>query len=208
MPKDIFYEKGQSLMEVLIAIGIAATLIGSVVSTYVVSLRSNANARLSAIGTQLAQETYDNVKALAESDWHSVYLITKSADYHLALSGDNFDIVSGTETVEVDDTEYVRSFTIENAQRDIAGGIVLSGGEDSPSTQRVTVTVSWPIAGDTANTKISGYITRHRNISLRLTNWVEGPSNEGPFIGQASGFSSSTNVDYTTLPGVIKLLSF
>jgi Tfp pilus assembly protein PilV len=82
MPKDIFYEKGQSLMEVLIAIGIAATLIGSVVSTYVVSLRSNANARLSAIATQLAQETYDNKKALAEADWHSVYPVTKSADYH------------------------------------------------------------------------------------------------------------------------------
>ena len=64
---------GQSLVEILIAVGISATLIGSVVSTYVVSLNSNANARLSAVATELAQETYDNVKAISEAEWNTIY---------------------------------------------------------------------------------------------------------------------------------------
>jgi type II secretory pathway pseudopilin PulG len=208
MPKNIFYEKGQSLMEVLIAIGIAAALIGSVVSTYVVSLRSNANARLSAIGTQLAQETYDNIKALSEADWHSIYLVTKGANYHLSLSGDSFIIIPGIETTEVDGVEYSRSFVVNNVQRGLGGDIVLSGGNDDPSTQKVTVTATWPLSGDTGNTKITGYVTRHRNVSLRSASWTDGPDNEGPFIGQTSGFTTSTNIDYVTLPGVIKLLNF
>jgi type II secretory pathway pseudopilin PulG len=208
MTKDTFYEKGQSLVEILIAVGISAALIGSVVSTYVVSLRSNANARLSAIGTQLAQETYDNVKALSEADWHTVYSVTKGANQHLTLSGNTFSVVPGTEAFDVDGTQYVRSFIVENVQRSLGGEIIPSGGNDDPSTQKVTVAVSWPISGETDETKISGYITRNRNASLRSTNWTDGPDNEGPFIGQTSGFTSSSNVDYVTLPGVIKLLNF
>lgn len=208
MPKDTFYEKGQSLVEILIAVGISAALIGSVVSTYVVSLRSNANARLSAIGTQLAQETYDNVKALGEADWHTVYSVTKGANQHLVFSEDTFSITPGTEALEVDGTQYTRSFIVENAQRGLSGDIILTGGTDDPSTQKVTVTVSWPIAGETDDTKITGYITRNRNTSLRSTNWTEGPENEGPFVGQTSGFTESSNIDYVTLPGVIKILNF
>ena len=208
MRKDTFYERGQSLVEILIAVGISAALIGSVVSTYVVSLRSNANARLSAIGTQLAQETYDNVKALAESDWHTIYSVTKGANQHLVLADDTFSVVPGTEAFEVDGTLYTRSFVVENVQRGLSGDIVSSGGEDNPSTQKVTVTVSWPISGETDDTKITGYIARNRNASLRSTNWTDGPENEGPFIGQTSGFTASSNVDYMTLPGVIKLLNF
>jgi len=201
-------ERGQSLVEILIAVGISATLVGSVVSTYVVSLRSNANARLSAIGTQLAQETYDNVKAIAEADWVSVYSVTKGATYHLSLTGDTFDIVSGTEVVGVDEIQYTRFFVIESIQRGIGGDIIEVGGTDDPSTQKVTVTASWPIAGEADSTTITGYISRNRNTSHRSTNWTDGPENEGPFIGQTSGFTSSDNVDYTTLPGVIKLLNF
>ncbi|MCK9187170.1 MAG: hypothetical protein PHS16_01985 [Candidatus Colwellbacteria bacterium] len=203
-----FNEKGQSLVEILIAVGISATLVGSVVSTYVVSLRSNANARLSAIGTQLAQETYDNVKALAEANWVDIYSVTKGATYYLSLAGDTFDISSGTQVVEVDEVQYTRSFIVENVQRGIGGDIIEIGGSDDPSTQKITVTVTWPIAGETDSTAITGYISRNRNASLRSTNWTEGPENEGPFIGQTSGFTSSDNVDYTTLPGVIKLLNF
>ncbi|MFA4999584.1 MAG: hypothetical protein WC519_02580 [Parcubacteria group bacterium] len=208
MSRNNFYERGQSLVEILIAIGVSATLVGSVVSVYVVSLKSNANARLSAIGTQLAQETYDNVKALAEADWHTIYSITKGANYHLTLSGDSFSVNAGTEALTVDEVQYTRSFVVENVQRGIGGDIIETGGTDDPSTQKVTVAASWPIAGDTAETRITGYISRNRNTSLRSTNWTDGPTNEGPFIGQTSGFDSSANIDYTTLPGVIKILNF
>jgi type II secretory pathway pseudopilin PulG len=201
-------ESGQSLVEILIAIGISAALVGSVVSTYVVSLRSNANARLSSVGTQLAQEVFDNVKAISEANWNTVYVITKGSAHHLIISSNTFEIIPGTEIVEVNEILFTKSFIIENVERGDGGDIVGSGGNNDPSTQKVTVTVSWPIAGETADTRISGYISRNRNISLRSTNWTDGPDNVGPFVGQSSGFSSSSNVDYITLPGVIKLLNF
>lgn len=208
MQRNTDRESGQSLVEILIAVGISATLIGSVVSTYVVSLRSNANARLSSVGTQLAQEMFDNVKALAEANWNTIYAVTKGSAYHLSLAGDTFEIVSGTEIVEVDGASFTKSFVVNNVKRGDGGDIVEVGGNDDPSTQKVTATVSWLVAGETTNTQISGYIARNRNVSLRLTNWTDGPDNYGPFIGQSSGFSNSSNVDYVTLPGVIKLLNF
>ncbi len=208
MPKTNLI-KGQSLIEILIAIGISSLLVGSVVSTYVVSLSSNANARLQAVGGQLGQETFDNTKAVSEANWHSIYDTSKGSDYYLSLSGQTFGLVLGTEDIPIDNVSYTRSLVIENVQRGAGGDIVTVGGTDDPSTQKITVTVSWPSPrGGTAMTKMSGYVSRNKNVSLKLTNWESGPGVEGPFIGQSAGFSASTNVDYGTLPGVIKLLNF
>jgi type II secretory pathway pseudopilin PulG len=208
MRSELSSIKGQSLVEILIAVGVSATLIGSVVSTYVVSLNSNANARLSAVGTELAQENYDNVKAISEAEWNTIYNSTKGSPYYLSLGAETFSLVSGTENVQVDDVAYTRSFVIENVLRSAGGDIVSVGGIDDPSTQRITVTVSWIGTGSARETKIAGYISRTRNISLRLTNWDTGPGNEGPFVSQTTSYSSSSNIDYITLPGVIKLLNF
>lgn len=200
--------RGQSLVEILIAVGISATLIGSVVSTYVVSLNSNANARLSAIGTELAQETFDNVKAISEAEWNTIYGVTKGSPYHLSLGAQTFTLDPGSEDISVDDVTYTRSLTVDNTLRGGGGDIVSVGGTDDPSTQRVTVTVSWLGTGSQRQTKMSGYISRTKNISIRLTNWDAGPGNAGPFVSQTTGYSESDNVDYSTLPGVIKLLNF
>jgi len=199
---------GQSLVEILIAVGISATLIGSVVSTYVVSLNSNANARLSAVATELAQETYDNVKAISEAEWNTIYGATKGIPYYLSLGEQTFSLASGSEDVVANDVTYTRSFVVDDVSRSSGGDIVSVGGIDDPSTQRVTVTVSWIGTGSARETKIGGYISRTRNISILLTNWDTGPGDEGPFVSQTTSYASSTNIDYITLPGVIKLLNF
>ncbi len=202
------YEKGQSIVEILIAIGIAALIIGSVVTTYVVSLRANANARLAAVGLQFAEETYDNLRALTEANWHTLHAIPKAVNHHLTIVGDKFSINTGTETLMAQDVQYTRSFIVENVQRDAGGNIVATGGLNDPSTQRVAVTVSWPIAGETGTARIEGFLARNRNISFRTTNWTDGPLHAGPFMGETSGFATGNNIDFATLPGTIKLLNF
>ena len=200
---------GQSLVEILIAVGVSSLLIGSVVTTYIVSLKSNATARISAVATQLAQETFDNVKALAEANWNTIYGVTKNSDYYLALSGNAFVVTLGTENVAVNTDAYTRSFRAANVERNPSGDIVSAGlGVDDPSTQLVTVTVGWTVAGSSGTTKVGGYISRVKNASLRSTNWSEGGTGEGPFVGQTASFSSSSNVDWSSLPGVIKVLNF
>lgn len=205
------YEKGQSIVEILIAIGMVAVILGSVVATYVVSLRANANARLSAVGVQLAGETYDNIRALAEADWHTITAVPRATNHHLTLAGGNFNVNSGVETIIVNDIQYTRSFIIENVHRDTGGNIVTPSGIEHPSTQRVVVTVSWPIVGATGETSMAGFIARNRNVSLRATNWTDGPLQTEPFtpfVGETSVFASSENIDFTTLPGVIRILNF
>jgi len=208
MVNNNLYEKGQSIVEILIAIGIVAIIIGSVVTTYVASLRANANARLSAIGLQLAEETYDNLRALTEANWHTIYAMPKATHHHLTLVNNIFNVGLGTETIMAQGVQYTRSFTVENAQRDVNGNIVDTGGINDPSTQRIVVTTSWPVAGETGTVKIEGFFARNRNISSRTTNWTDGPLQTGPFIGETSGFAVHDNIDFITIPGTIKLLNF
>lgn len=201
---------GQSLVEILIAVGVSSLIIGSVVTTYIASLNSNANARINAVATQLAQETFDNVKAMSEADWNSIYLKTKNTNYYLQLNGTgSFDVITGTENIAAGGTNYTRAFTLQNVSRSLGGDIVASGmGPDDPSTQLVMVTVGWTIGGKPGTTRVGGYISRVKNTSLKLTTWNGGSGSEGPFIGQTNTFSASTNVDWNTLPGTLKVLNF
>ncbi len=198
---------GQSLVEILVAVGISSLIIGSVVTTYIASLNSNANARINAVATQLAQETFDNIKALSEADWNNIYLKSKSTNYYLQVNGTgSFDILAGTETISAGGTNYTRAFTLQNVSRSLGGDIGL--GTDDPSTQLVMVTVGWSLAGNPGATRVGGYIARTKNTSLKITNWEGGDGKEGPFIGQTNNFFSSTNVDWSTLPGTLKVLNF
>lgn len=202
------YQKGQSLVELMIAIGISAILVGGISTTYITSLKSNANARLSSVSAQLAQELYDNIKALSDSNWNSIYLLIKGSNYFLNLSGNTFAVSQGTDTVLIDGVSYTRYFIVNNVSRDGSGAIASSGGADDPSTQVVTAYVSWASSGTSGTTRVGGYIERNRNTSTRVSDWEGGSGQEGPFVGQTNSFSSGTNVDYTTLPGAIKILTF
>lgn len=200
---------GQSLVEILIAVGVSSLLIGSVVTTYIVSLKSNATARIAAVATQLAQESFDNVKALSEANWNAIYGVTKNSDYYLNLTGGAFVVTPGVQTVAVNTDTYTRSFRVVNVERNPSGEIVATGlGVDDPSTQLVTVIVGWTVAGSPGSTQVGGYISRVKNSSFRSTNWSGGGFGEGPFVGQTTTFSASTNIDWSSLPGVIKVLNF
>lgn len=90
-------------------------------------------------------------------------------------------IESGSESTTVNNITYTRFFSVENVNRDANGSIVIGGGTEDPSTQKVTVTVRWQINGGTRELKITEYLTRSRSEVLWFTDW----SGEGGVEGGA-----------------------
>lgn len=100
---------------------------------------------------------------------------------------------------------FTRFFNVENVNRS-GNDIVLTGGTDDPSTQKITSRTQWTAVDKTPEVKVATYITRWRNFIFQQLDWVGGSGQDGPFTTPGNVFSTSTNTDYTGIPGSLKVL--
>ena len=223
MEKFTTNTRGQSLVEILIAIGIGAILIGGATTAIIAILRSNLETRNVQIATSLSQEYLDSVQSLAESNWHIIYSPSSgkgsSSQFYLTASSTSFAIVAGIASTAVEGRTFTRYFSIENVNRNLCGADEIStdasstcasgpgsvGITDDPSTQKITVTVSWPENRSISRTQ---YLTRNIDRVFVQTDWFGGPNQEGPITSANNQFTSSTDIDYTTSTGSIIIQGF
>ena len=196
--------RGQSLVEVLIAVSVGAILIMAAASVIAPSLKVNTQSYHVQIGAVLARELAENVRVWAEGDWHLIAgLTTSSANhYYLATSQSPFTSVSGNEAIIVATTTYTRYFYVDDAYRDAGDAVTASGGTSDPSTKLVTVEYSW---SQSATSAIVLYVTRNRGNAFWQTDWSAGPGQDGPATSTNAGFLTSSNIDAISLPGSIKM---
>lgn len=208
---------GQSLVEVLIALGIGVILIGVAATTIVPMLRSNLETRTVQVASQLTQEYLDNIQSLSEYNWNSIASTTKGQDskFHLTPISAIYEITSGPTSTIIGDRAFTRYFFVENVNRDSCGvGDITVGtttlctgpksigvAEDS-STQKITVIVSWE--NNRSISKIQ-YLTRNRNKVFVQTDWSGGFGQENPITSTSTNnkFATSTDIDYSTTKGSI-----
>lgn len=219
------FNKGQSLIEIIIGISIAGILIGGATTAIALILRSNFDAKTTQTASFLASEYSDNISSISESNWLKIYCspdgncpgAAKGPDskFYLGLSGLSYSIIGGTTSTIVEGRTFTRYFYIENVNRDSCGigdisanattscaSIGDNGIADDPSTQKIIVEVNWE--GGRSISKFR-YLTRSRNFSAVQSSWSGGSGQEGPITSFNSSFSSSSNIDYTTSTGAIRI---
>jgi len=190
---NIKINKGQSIIELMIGITIAVILISGATASLAVTLRSSLQNKFLRTASSLAQDLLDKVTVFSEQNWHNIYDLDKSPNkWRLVLSGGNFSASTGMETLIVDDLTYERYFTVTNVQRDVGDNIVMSGGSDDPSTQLVTVTVTWLAGGQTASLTRQKYITRIKNLSWRSISPGNGNESDVFDSGVSGGVAPNT----------------
>ena len=193
-------ERGQSLAELLIAVAIVTIIISSIVGAVIVVVRSNLQSTTTRTAAALGQELADSVRSVAEGKWSNLYGVAPkgaSTTYRVTASGTVLTIVSGSEEAAVNNITYTRFFSVENVNRDSAQNIVASGTED-PSTQKITLTVSWQLSGQTAELKTAEYFTRSRNEVTRFTDWSGVSSAAGPIITPDNNYFSISGLSATS----------
>jgi type II secretory pathway pseudopilin PulG len=213
--------KGQSIIEVIVAIGVGAILIGAAAFAIVPILRSNLESRSVQVTTSLNQEYTDDVKNLSESNWQNIYGLPKGSDskFFLNASGtDSFKTEAGTTSTLKEGRNFTSYFFVENVNRDSCGigNITAStttgcskpgdvGVAGDPSTQKITVVTEWPNGATTASSSRVQYITRSRNKVFIQTDWSGGGNQEGPITKENNKFATSTDINFTGSPGSIKI---
>jgi prepilin-type N-terminal cleavage/methylation domain-containing protein len=206
-------KKGQSLIELIVAMAIGVILLVGGVSAIVPILKISSNVARIQAASALGKELLDNARVLADSNWHAFGGLSMGAanGYYIVASTSPFTIATGTESVAVATTTYTRHFYLEDVYRNptfiLSAGDVGPSDQYDPSTKKITVVYSWP---PNASGTIVSYLVRTGDDVVSISDWTSGPFQDGPISATRAngGFASSSNIDYSGTPGSIVVTGF
>lgn len=205
-------KRGALLIELLVAISLLAIILSIGSESVYVSMQSGKTSSESDVAVGLANETLEAVRAISDERWQNIYDLTKGAQYHPVLSGTKWATSTASELIALNTATYTRYFTVENvnrcndSSRTIASSttcVPANNYSDDPSTQKVTVTVSWQGSGSPVI--ISDYFLRWRNKVCTQTDWSGGVGSGVKDCPDTTYESISPAGTINTAGGMIKL---
>jgi type II secretory pathway pseudopilin PulG len=208
--KSKYYKSGSLLLEILIVIGVVAIIIPIIAQIVITSLNSNKWTNENKTAASLADEAIRAIENVSFEKWQNIYSKMKGSanHYYITKNGGAWSTAIGDENLTVNNLNYVRYFTVFNVCRDDVTKIIITnagvppcttGNSDDPSTQKITVTVTW--ANGTLNKDY--YLTRWRNQVCHQTSWSG--AGAGPVSCPSTLYESATNIDTSGTPGSLKL---
>ena len=141
-------KRGQSLIELIIAIGIFATIISSLAFFILESYISGKLAKEVTIANFLAQEGLEAVKSIRDNNWSDLI----AGDYGLAISGGYWIFQGGSEDISSQLRGGTRIIKIENIDE---------------NRKKITSRVNWQFdGGRNEEVKLITYLTNWQKISI------------------------------------------
>lgn len=158
MSKQIFnfQNLGQSLVELVLLMGLLAVLLPVLMTGFASSREGKAQQKQRLKATALLKETEEAVRSVREKDWVN---FAQNGIFHPVSNAD------GTWSLSVDPITtngFIQQITISNVYRDIEDKIAPTGRLD-PSTKKIVITISWtqPYISSITST---AYLTRRDNL--------------------------------------------
>jgi len=139
-------KKGQALVEILVAMGIAAIILPAVFTGFITSSEGKVQAEARFDATNLLREAGEALRVVREAGWSN---IATNGVYHPVISGNTWALSAGAETVG----ELTRSIEISDID------------PTDPSIKKITITVSWDSLFQSSAVE-TYYLTRYLDNTL------------------------------------------
>jgi prepilin-type N-terminal cleavage/methylation domain-containing protein len=204
-------QRGQSLIEIMIAVVVGGVLVGGATALISVILQSGAQGKFFQSATLLNRDLYDKVEVFSQSRWAGVSdlydtdAISTFTYYIDSTTTPGAFIASphGTwEVISLDGIDFTRFFTIASTSRNTVGDFVdpFNSLLEDPSTKIVTITTSWNEPTSSGSLETKGLITRHQNALFQQSDWSGGDGEPGPVTQKTLGnrFDVSNSIDWST----------
>jgi Tfp pilus assembly protein PilV len=153
--------EGFALIDALIGVVIASILSAAFLSSIYQASVTSSYARDQLTASLAMLEMYEIGVAMSLNDYDDFVtelLNTCTTNCHFSVSGGNWSIVSGTETVDI---RFQRSFSVQGVTRDVSGDIdgtqALQPGNE---TIELTTSITWESRGQSFNEEIVTYLHR------------------------------------------------
>ncbi len=176
-------KKGQILVETIIGIGVIAFVLAGIIPLFLIGIRGGAESWRTDSARLLAQEAMAATAALSRENWNILYrpLGTNnkgtSNPYHPVAGVNSWGLDAGSEQITINNITFNREIFVDNVSRTGTNG----AGDlekdynllrDDPSTQQITVKVSWP---GSAGIELVNYLGRWQNSLWQQNDWSGGP---------------------------------
>lgn len=152
-----FNKIGQSLVELLLVMGLAALLMPAIFVGYFSSRDGRAQQKQRLLASSLLKETMEETRNVRERGWS---YLAPTGTYHPVISGSTISLVAGSTSVN----GFSQQVVVDDVYRDSNDKIVISPtpGALDPSTKKITTTISWtnPISSSINDVT---YLTRFRD---------------------------------------------
>lgn len=155
-------QKGLSIVELLIAIGLAAILFPALLTGFVATRGGRAQEDQRILASSLLQETQEAVRQVRDKDWNTFAALSSTTKiYYPVVSGSSWTLLTGPEPPRSDG--FTRTVKINDVSRDNTTKLIVAEGSANsfidPSTRKILAEVSWgsPIASQIAS---AVYLTR------------------------------------------------
>lgn len=129
-------QTGQSLVEILLTMGLAAIILPALLTGLISSRQGKAQQAQRTQAVYLLNETVDAIRSVREKGWTSFAV---NGTFHPTILGSSWTLASGSAVVN----GLTQSVAIGNVDRDTNGTIVASGGSLDPSSKKVDIAISW-----------------------------------------------------------------
>lgn len=148
--------RGFTLMELMIAIAIFATISAGVAVPMIGSHLSNLEDRRTFRANTLLTESWEAVRSIRNQDWANL----TDGDHGLSLAGGQWSLSGGSDIQD----GVTRVITLSTSQRDAQGNLVESGGTFDPDTKKVSIHLSWqPPYSDLRTLQAESLLTNYRS---------------------------------------------
>ncbi|OGH47225.1 MAG: hypothetical protein A3A51_01705 [Candidatus Levybacteria bacterium RIFCSPLOWO2_01_FULL_39_10] len=165
-------QKGQTLIELLITIALAAILIPALLTGFSVTRDGRAQQEQRLHATSFLKEAQEALRIVHANGWNNL----SNGTFHPVTLGTTWVLVSGSETIN---DNLTRQIEISDVYRDSEGEITGIGGTLDPSTKRAEISVTWNTPFPTSVTSTL-YLTRNKNASYQestVEDFTPGASN-------------------------------
>ncbi len=193
--------RGQSLVELIVALGIGTLFIIGAIGALTVTLRLDSQSSHSQPAIELTNALIEELRTISNADWHTLDNLTKdgTTEYQVTTTTTFYAASTGKEPVTLNETTYERYFVLDPVYRDADEQIVDSSGTLDPSTLKVTAITEWSQYGQTLDVRFVTYLGRIRNRLFTQTDWSGGFTNtDGVVSTLPTEFTTSTNIRYST----------
>lgn len=95
-------KSGQSLIEILVAIGVGVIMLVGAVTALTPAIKSLSDVSKTQGSAAISKELLNNLRILAESNWHNIDTLSTSTKYFLNTATSTFTVATGTEGIIAD----------------------------------------------------------------------------------------------------------
>lgn len=153
--------RGQMLVELILAIGIAAIILPALLTGLYASSQSKPQQQQRTQAVALLQQTEAALRNIRTSNWST---FANDGTYHTTVVNNQWTLAANAQTVN----GLTQKIVISDVYRNTSDAIVTTGGTLDPSTKQITITISWssPTVSSITDTF---YLTRTTDLTYTQT---------------------------------------